>query len=110
MAESIQYGFISVKEIFTNKWYKVPEYQRPYVWGKEQVTELLDDIMQEANSANDREYFLGSLVWKTSKNNDGVSEFSEYELLDGQQRVITMLLITAVKRDLTNNKIRKNTC
>lgn len=110
MAESIQYGFISVKELFTNKWYKVPEYQRPYVWGKEQVTELLDDIMQEANFSNDREYFLGSLVWKTSKNNDGVSEFSEYELLDGQQRVITMLLITAVIRDLTNNKSRKNNC
>lgn len=37
MSEEIKHGFIPVKEIFTNKWYKIPEYQRPYVWGKEQI-------------------------------------------------------------------------
>ena len=48
MSEEIKHGFIPVKEIFTNKWYKIPEYQRPYVWGKEQVCDLLADIMNEA--------------------------------------------------------------
>ena len=49
MSEEIKHGFIPVKEIFTNKWYKIPEYQRPYVWGKEQVCDLLADIMNEAD-------------------------------------------------------------
>lgn len=48
MSEEIKHGFIPVKDVFTNKWYRIPEYQRPYVWEKEQVDELLDDIMNEA--------------------------------------------------------------
>lgn len=119
MADKIEYGFIPVKEVFTDKWYKIPEYQRPYVWGKEQATDLLEDIMNEAMQQKNimdyepsakREYFLGSLVWKITPKNDGVSSFLEYELLDGQQRLTTMLLITAVIRDLTDNKKRKETC
>lgn len=48
MSNNIEYGFITINELFTDKWYKIPEYQRPYVWGKEQVTDLLDDVMNEA--------------------------------------------------------------
>lgn len=119
MSEEIKHGFIPVKEIFTNKWYKIPEYQRPYVWGKEQVCDLLADIMNEAeknkelkkgNPSANREYFLGSLVWKTTVRNDGVSNYEEFEVLDGQQRLTTMLLIHAVIRDLTNNDKRKKNC
>ncbi|MBP3857714.1 MAG: DUF262 domain-containing protein [Ruminiclostridium sp.] len=119
MSEQIKHGFIAVKDLFTDKWYKIPEYQRPYVWGKEQASDLLDDIMKEAyklkelqkfdESAN-REYFLGSLVWKTTKCNDGTSSYEEFEVLDGQQRLTTMLLIHAVIRDLTNNEKRKDNC
>lgn len=119
MSEEIKHGFIPVKDVFTNKWYRIPEYQRPYVWEKEQVDELLDDIMNEAEKLKglkavdpsaQREYFLGSLVWKTTIRNDGVSNYEEFEVLDGQQRLTTMLLIHAVIRDLTSNVKRKKNC
>lgn len=67
MSEEIKHGFIPIKDVFLNKWYKIPEYQRPYVWGKEQVQELLEDIMNEAEKLKElkkvdptakREYFL----------------------------------------------------
>ena len=83
MSEKIEHGFISVKDVFDGKWYKIPEYQRPYVWEKEQVDTLLDDIMNEAENYKGlkviepsvkREYFLGSLVWKiTVQNDNGMS-------------------------------------
>ena len=119
MSEEIKHGFIPVMDVFTKKWYKIPEYQRPYVWGKEQVCELLDDIMNEAEKVKElkkgnpsaiREYFLGSLVWKTTVRSDGFSNYEEFEVLDGQQRLTTMLLIHAVIRDLTDNKNRKKKC
>ena len=41
---------IDSDKIFINKafewWYRVPDYQRPYVWGTDQVTDLLDDVTQ----------------------------------------------------------------
>ena len=119
MSEEIKHGFIPIKDVFLNKWYKIPEYQRPYVWGKEQVQELLEDIMNEAEKLKElkkvdptakREYFLGSLVWKTTIRNDGISNYEEFEVLDGQQRLTTMLLIHAVIRDLTTTSKRKENC
>ena len=44
------------------KWYRVPEYQRPYVWGKDQIAELLQDLNDAMNRDDNAQYFLGSMV------------------------------------------------
>jgi uncharacterized protein with ParB-like and HNH nuclease domain len=36
---------ILVKDIFSTMWFRIPEYQRPYIWTKDEVNELLDDLM-----------------------------------------------------------------
>lgn len=59
----------------------VPSYQRGYRWGPKEVTRLLDDI--KANG--DQNYCLQPIVVR--KNGDF------YELIDGQQRLTTLLLI-----------------
>jgi len=109
MAKKIEYGFMTVKEAFLDKWYRIPEYQRPYVWGKEQVEELLNDIYSEAEKkVSDSEYFLGSLVWQKGDHN---GQYTEFDLLDGQQRLTTLLLIFAVIRDLcADDTVRRDTC
>ena len=43
MAQKIESDKLLVKDIFS-KWFRIPEYQRPYVWGEDQVIELLDDV------------------------------------------------------------------
>lgn len=71
----------------------IPDYQRPYAWDEEQCQTLWDDLFTfsfpnndyEAFDKND-EYFLGSIV--TFKNDDGQSE-----VIDGQQRLTTIMLI-----------------
>lgn len=71
----------------------IPDYQRPYAWSEEQCQTLWDDIFlfsfpdnnYEAFDKNE-EYFLGSIV--TYKNEDGKSE-----VIDGQQRLTTLMLI-----------------
>lgn len=35
---------ILVKDIFSTKWFRIPEYQRPYIWSKDEVNDLLDDL------------------------------------------------------------------
>jgi len=111
MAQKIESDKLLVKEVFT-KWFRIPEYQRPYVWDKDQVLELLDDVMQARNSNPESQYFLGSMVLQKKDKQDGTTNYIEYDLLDGQQRLTTLFLITAVVRDLTpsTNSSRLKTC
>lgn len=107
MSNEIKSDKLYIKDIF-NRWYRIPEYQRPYVWGKDQINDLLDDISFAQQNDNEAEYFLGSIVFQTKTNNNG--KYQEDDLLDGQQRLTTLFLITAVIRDLTENEKLKNIC
>ncbi|MEA4825013.1 MAG: DUF262 domain-containing protein, partial [Clostridium sp.] len=84
-----------LQKIFSQDfWFVIPEYQRSYVWQKDNVSELLDDLIFAFENKPENEYFLGSLVLKRKDN----EEFSEYEVLDGQQRLTTFFMIIAVMR------------
>ncbi|MBK7918718.1 MAG: DUF262 domain-containing protein [Chloroflexi bacterium] len=105
MSNEIESNKIFIRDVF-KWWFRVPDYQRPYVWGTDQVNDLLDDVSEWGLSRPDSEYFLGSIVLQRRSNNGIV----EYDLLDGQQRLSTCLLIHAVGRDLTNDDRLKRSC
>ena len=109
MANTIESGKIHIKDVF-KKWFKIPEYQRPYVWGSDQVSDLLDDISFAQQQNKDSEYFLGSIVLQIREIKTDNGEYIENDLLDGQQRLITLLLLTAVIRDLSTKETRMKTC
>jgi len=88
-----------IKSIFSNYWFIVPEYQRSYVWSTDNVNDLLDDLYFAFSNKRSNEYFLGSLVLKRTDQ----TNYDEYEVLDGQQRLTTFLLMMAVIRDLTTD-------
>lgn len=69
----------------------IPSFQRGYRWEEKQVTDLLEDIKQFANddSVKSDSYFLQPVVVKACKYNG----MDAYEVLDGQQRLTTMLLL-----------------
>ena len=88
-----------IKDIFDKEWfYNIPEYQRPYVWGKDQVETLLDDITTAMERDSNKEYFLGCMIWNTKKSKEN---FNYQDILDGQQRFITLYLLQGVIRDLS---------
>lgn len=110
MKKEIESGKWFIKDIFKS-WFKIPEYQRPYVWGSDQIIELLDDIVEAENYNNESEYFLGSMVLqKHNSRYDDNTTYIEYDVLDGQQRLTTLFLITAVIRDISNDDKRKKGC
>lgn len=88
----IKYEFTGIGSLINNKNLKVPIHQRPYSWQEEHVNALLDDIR---SNFNEDEYFLGTIVLTESN--------SQYEIVDGQQRITTVLLIYAGIRDLFEN-------
>lgn len=77
----------SIGEIFDAKnRYIIPLYQRNYAWGEAQIEALIQDIY-EAHMSDTDKYYIGSLVVLKRRNGD-------YEVVDGQQRLTTLSLIT----------------
>lgn len=80
---------LPVSEILTKPYiFIIPSFQRGYRWERKQVTDLLDDIFS-FSAGEQTSYFLQPLVVKAS----GTPGNNEWEVLDGQQRLTTMLLI-----------------
>lgn len=106
----IESAKVVIQEVFSRFWFRIPDYQRAYVWGKDEISELIDDINHASEHSPDGQYFLGSMVLrKATRSEEGVS-FEEHELLDGQQRLTTLMLILACIRDRTDKAQRKSTC
>lgn len=81
-----------IGQIFSKEYaFSIPPYQRPYSWGKEQVSELCSDLLSSFRATTSGEpYFLGSIVLIKDESNP------EAEVIDGQQRLTTLSLLIAV--------------
>lgn len=111
MAEkTLDTGKKYIKEIFeATQFYNIPEYQRPYVWGNDQVQTMLDDIANAMQQDSKREYFLGCMIWNSKNDNKNEISFESKDILDGQQRFITLYLLKGILRDLSSNGLLKKT-
>ena len=84
----------TIYQLFSDKKsdFLIPDYQRPYAWGEVECQTLWDDIFLFAfpdddcdKFKKDDEYFLGPIV--TYKNE------GKQEIIDGQQRLTTLMLL-----------------
>ena len=97
MANFIDIEMIPVgKYLSDEKAIRVPEYQRSYAWTDDEVTQLWSDLMDSMQNQRP-EYFIGPIVVK------GTSA-GESELIDGQQRLSTVLgIVSAIRRAFRRN-------
>ena len=76
--------------IGTNKvLFRIPVYQRNYDWSESNCNRLLDDIYDIMQSGD--KHFLGTIVFMAAKS--GGFALQEYIIIDGQQRLTTLMLI-----------------
>lgn len=68
--------------------FSIPTYQRPYVWGDEQLKKLLDDFYTSFKQSATSIYYVSTFLTK--------EENQHAELIDGQQRFTTLWLISFV--------------
>ncbi len=87
----------TLKEEF---YYQIPIYQRPYQWTEENCEKLLDDLFEDYEEGRGSDYFCGSLVLVKSDPN---SKTETYDVVDGQQRLSTFILLAKVLADLYND-------
>jgi len=91
----------TIQQIFADRFLRVPDYQRGYAWGEKQLRDLIEDLeVLEAES----EHYTGTLVLHPAREtimDEGGGTQRVYNVVDGQQRLTTMvILLAAIRREM----------
>jgi hypothetical protein len=73
----------------------IPSYQRPYSWSQKNLIQLIDDILENKNKNTGYPYRLGTIILHKDKD--------ELNIVDGQQRVTSLVLILHFLRQKQEN-------
>ena len=82
-----------IRTMLSSAYYKIPRFQRPYSWDRENVQEFWDDVIRD----NPPDYFIGSMVVYK----DGNQRFG---VVDGQQRLTTITILLCVLRNTLDER------
>lgn len=84
-----------IEELLTTSvQYVIPKYQRQYEWGREEATEFIADLNEHSGADGDS-LFLGTIIFDTTD-----SDNNKICVVDGQQRMTTILLLLIACRQL----------
>ena len=89
---TIQFTSKKVGELLKEENLRIPSYQRPYKWNRKHIRNLFYDLR---DAMGKKEYQIGSVILHE---NDG------YDIVDGQQRLISISLFLHLLDDLENYK------
>ena len=92
----------NIGEIFAQRLFKIPDYQRGYAWEKQQLDEFTEDLELLAEQ---KEHYMGTLVLDNMKvdprEDEEGNKYSAFNIVDGQQRLTTIvLLLDAISREM----------
>ena len=95
---------LSVFDLMQGRLFRVPDYQRAYSWQRRQREELFADIREAHRSG--REHFMATVVGLArNRTKVGADQFGIVELVDGQQRVTTLvILLKAIEQGLREDE------
>ncbi|MFB9684218.1 DUF262 domain-containing protein [Amycolatopsis plumensis] len=89
---------VPLSKVFSSDYeFVIPDYQRPYTWGPEQATQLLEDLYEAMARDPGDPYFLGSVVLVKQ------ADSPMSEVIDGQQRLTTLTILLSVLRELSES-------
>ena len=90
----------SLSDLYQNKLFRIPDYQRGYAWKQGQLVDFWDDIM---NLQEDRYHYTGLLSLKAVPKSESKgwdndkwlldSGYKAYHVVDGQQRLTTFSIL-----------------
>jgi len=81
-----------------NAGFKIPEYQRPYDWSKENIRRLMSDVFSGferlSHTTNASAFtFLGTLILVKDQRQEPTFRGKSFSIVDGQQRLTTLTLV-----------------
>ena len=96
---TIQFTSKKVGELLKEGNLRIPSYQRPYKWNRKHIRNLFYDLR---DAMGKKEYQIGSVILHENDENDGNDRY--LDIVDGQQRLISISLFLHLLDDLGNYK------
>ncbi len=81
--------------------YQVPDYQRPYVWDKDHLGALIDDLVGSYTNNREDEYFCGSIVIAENPKD------KRWDVVDGQQRLTSFIILACTILRLYKHRLEQ---
>ncbi len=113
---------VDIKKVFANdseKCFYIPAYQRPYSWDKDKINRTWEDItygLKQLENSDDYITFLGSIITLHDTRYDSISPIVRGEVpskvmvvIDGQQRLTTLLLLIISLDNIIRQKLTNKT-
>ncbi|MBM7616723.1 hypothetical protein JOC36_000256 [Weissella uvarum] len=96
---AIQTRDLTLKEYLRALSAEIPDYQRGYAWGNDQISQFLEDLVEEYSSNSEKKeknYFFWTIVVAKE-------EHKKAQVIDGQQRLTTITIFLAAVRNYLNS-------
>ena len=109
----IQPHYMTLAELFDRRLFRIPQYQRSYSWRTKQRQDLFADIQHVYEHEADRSHFMATIVGlRREVETIGTTEHEFVDIVDGQQRITTLILLLKAiavaigNSTATNRKVR----
>ena len=95
----------NLKDLFENKIFRIPDFQRGYAWGDRQLNDLWDDIIdirKDEQSSGFFKHYMGTIFVeqipseRIPENERWLKSVKFYDVVDGQQRLTTIVILLYV--------------
>lgn len=86
--------YLSLSKLLDGRLFTIPEYQRAYSWTSHERKDLFDDLRKTHQKGKEEAHFMAAIVClQRGKRELGTDEFHVLEIVDGQQRLTTLIIL-----------------
>ena len=98
--------YLTLSKLLDGRLFRIPEYQRAYSWTHHQRKDLFEDIERVHSKGQKGGHFMATVVClRRKKLTLGTNEFQKLDIVDGQQRITTLIvLLNSIKLVLNSDK------
>ncbi len=109
----IEPKYFTLNTLFADRVFRVPHYQRFYSWQTKQRDDLFKDLedLHKKEQTGDRHHFMATIVCYRTGEKKAVKsvDYRIYEIVDGQQRITTLvLLFKALQKRLDDEEVKRD--
>lgn len=100
---------LTLAKLLDGRLFGIPDYQRAYSWTSRERRDLFDDIANIFQKGTGESHFMATVVClRRNKIHLGTDEYDQLDIVDGQQRLTTLiLLLNAIKLRLDPSKSKQ---
>src|ERR1039458_7068954 len=107
---TIQPQYLTLAKLFDGRLFRIPEYQRAYSWTSHERQHLRRDIEKTETKGPEAGHFMAAVVGlRRTKEILGTDEFHVVEVVDGQQRLTTLIILLNALKLALDDKNKSET-